>query len=90
MVIVSLTYVLPQLQHHAPGVLEVRSLALLAPSSRDPVFRQLAASSGTSSTSGWVAPITTLPVSPPPLEKGHEEGTIASVPKPKGKRRYKC
>ena len=57
---------------------------------RREVFRQLAASSGTSSTSGWVAPITTLPVSPPPLEKGHEEGTIASVPKPKGKRRYKC
>ena len=37
---------------------------------RREVFRQLAASSGTSSTSSWVAPITTLPVSPPPLERG--------------------
>ena len=52
---------------------------------RREVFRQLAASSGTSSTSGWVAPITTLPVSPPPLARGTEEGTTASVPKPKGK-----
>ena len=57
---------------------------------RREVFRQLAVTSGTGSTSGWVAPITTLPVSPPPLEKGNEEGTTASVPKPKGKRRYKC
>ena len=57
---------------------------------RQKVFRQLAASSGTSSTSGWVAPTTTLPVSPPPLVRGTEEGTNASVPKPKGKRRYKC
>ena len=57
---------------------------------RREVFRQLAASSGSSSTSGWVAPITTLPVSPPPLARGTEEGTTASVPKPKGKRRYKC
>ena len=57
---------------------------------RREVFQQLAASSGTSSTSGWVAPITTPPVSPPPLARGTEEGTTASVPRPKGKRRYKC
>ena len=57
---------------------------------RREVFRQLAATSGTGSTSGWVAPITTLPVSPPPLVRGTEEGTTASVPKPKGKRQYKC
>ena len=38
---------------------------------RREVFRQLAASSGTSSTSGWVALTITLPVSPPPLVRGH-------------------
>ena len=57
---------------------------------RREVFRQLAATSGTGSTSGWLAPTTTLPVSPPPLQRGNEEGTIESVPKPKGKRRWKC
>ena len=57
---------------------------------RREVYRQLAASSGSSSTSGWVAPTSTLPVSPPPLARGTEEGTLESVPKPKGKRRYKC
>ena len=33
------SYYLPQLQQHAPGVLGVRSLALLAPSSRDQLTR---------------------------------------------------
>ena len=57
---------------------------------RREVLRQLAATSGTASTSGWVAPIATLPVPPPPLERGTEEDTLQSVPKPKGKRRMKC
>ena len=94
-VIVVLICYLPQLQHHAFGASEVRSLALLGPSSLrpvDPVRRELyrrlaAASSGTSSTSGWVAPAATLPVSPPPLARGTEDGTSARVPRPKGKRR---
>ena len=56
----------------------------------DPVRRELfrrlaAAQSGSSYTSGWVAPSTTLPVSPPPLARGTEEGTSARVPRPKGK-----
>ena len=55
---------------------------------RREVYRQLAATSGTASTSGWVAPSTTLPVTPPPLEKGTEESALRIVPsKPKGKRK---
>ena len=57
---------------------------------RREVYRQLAAISGSSSSAGWVAPIATLPVTPPPLERGTEEGTLQSVPKRKGKRRIKC
>ena len=53
---------------------------------RREVYRQLAATSGTASTSGWVAPSTTLPVTPPPLERGTEESASRIVPsKPKGK-----
>ena len=55
---------------------------------RREVYRQLAANSGTASTSGWVAPSTTLPVTPPPLERGTEESTSSAVPsKIKGKRK---
>ena len=55
---------------------------------RREVYRQLAANSGTASTSGWVAPSTTLPVTPPPLERGTEESTSRVVPsKTKGKRK---
>ena len=57
---------------------------------RREVYRQLAAVSGASFSSGWVAPIATLPVTPPPLERGTEEGTLQSVSKRKGKRRMKC
>ena len=54
---------------------------------KERIVKQLAASSGSSSTSGWVAPTTTLPVSPPPLARGTEEGTLGSLPRPKGKQR---
>ena len=55
---------------------------------RREVFRQLAANHpDTASTSGWVAPSATLPVTPPPLQKGTEEGASPVVPsKAKGKR----
>ena len=60
------------------------------PISRE-VFRQLVAVTGLASSSGWVARTATLPVSPPPLQRGTEEGTPQSVPpKHKGKRRLKC
>ena len=59
----------------------------------DPVrreyYKQLAASCGSSSTSGWVTPTGTLPVSPPPLAKGTEEAS-GPVPRPKGRRWQKC
>ena len=55
---------------------------------RREVYRQLAANSGTASTFGWVAPSTTLPVTPPPLERSTEESTSSIVPsKIKGKRK---
>ena len=57
---------------------------------RREVYRQLAAVSGSASPAGWVAPTATLPVTPPPLERGTEEGTLQSVAKRKGKRRIKC
>ena len=47
---------------------------------RREVFRQLAANCGTTSTSGWVAPTTTLPTTPPPLERGTEERASRTVP----------
>ena len=58
---------------------------------RRELFRRLAAvPRGISSTSGWVAPAAPLPVSPPPLARGTEDGTSARVPVPKGKRSRKC
>ena len=55
---------------------------------RREVFRQLAAILGVASTSGWIAPSATLPVTPPPLQRGTEESTPRVVPsKTKGKRR---
>ena len=55
---------------------------------RREVFRLLAVSNSTASSSGWVAPTTTLVVTPPSLERGLEESasSILSLP-PKGKRR---
>ena len=47
---------------------------------RREIFRQLAVASGTSSTSGWVAPTTTLLTTPPPLERGTEERASRIVP----------
>ena len=47
---------------------------------RREVYRQLAATIGIASTSGWVAPSTTLPVTPPPLGKGTEESASKVVP----------
>ena len=85
----------PQLQHHALGALEVKSLTLRGPLSRIQLtlsdksclggWRQRRVAPV--SPQGWVAPSTTLPVSPPPLARGTEEGTSARVPRPKGKRR---
>ena len=87
MVIVCLAYCLPQLPHHAPGVLEAKSLASLAPLKLDQwtllgerFFRQLAENSGTVSTSDWVAPSAALPTTPPPLEKGTEECAARKLP----------
>ena len=55
---------------------------------RREVFRQLAVSSNTASSSGWVAPIATLAVTPPPLKRGLEESASLKLPlPPKGKRR---
>ena len=55
---------------------------------RREVFRQLADSSSTASSSGWVAPTATLAVTPPPLERGTEESATGQLPRPpKGKRR---
>ena len=55
---------------------------------RREVFRQLAANPDTASTSGWVAQSSTLPVMPPPLQKGTEESSTRVVPaKHKKKRR---
>ena len=55
---------------------------------RREVYQQLAANNSTASSSGWVAPSTTLAVTPPPLEKGTEESVPRIVPsKPKGKRK---
>ena len=90
-----LAYCLPQLPHHAPGVSEARSLALLVPFEARPVdpvrrevFRQLAETSGTASTSGWVAPSATLPTTPPPLERSTEKSASRTLPsKSKGKRK---
>ena len=55
---------------------------------RREVYRQLAANNSTASLSGWVAPSTTLSVTPPPLERGTEESAPSKVPsKIKGKRK---
>ena len=47
---------------------------------RREVYRQLAANNSTASSSGWVAPSTTLAVTPPPLEKGTEESAPIKCP----------
>ena len=60
-VIVVLICYLPQLQHHALGASEVRSLALLGPSSLD-----LWTLSGENCIGGWQQ----LPVTPVPLQAG--------------------
>ena len=58
---------------------------------RREVYRQLAAVPGSASYSGWVAPTATLPITPPPLQRGTEESTPRIVPpKRKGKQRFKC
>ena len=58
---------------------------------RPEVYRQPAAGSGSASSSGWVAPSATLPITPPPLQRGTEESTSRIVPSThKSKRRYKC
>ena len=55
---------------------------------RREVFRQLADSNSTASSSGWVAPTATLVVTPPPLERGLEKSASGQLPlPPKGKRR---
>ena len=55
---------------------------------RREVYRQLAVSSSSASSSGWVAPTATLAVTPPPLERGMEESATGQLPHPpKGKRR---
>ena len=61
MVIFVLVCYLPQLQHHALGALEVRSLALLGPSSLDQLTL-----SGENCTGGWQQ----LPVAPVPPQAG--------------------
>ena len=50
---------------------------------RRELYKQLAASSGSSSTSGWVAPTTTLPVSPPLWQEALRKALleVSQVPK---------
>ena len=55
---------------------------------RQEVFLQLAANRDTASTSGWVTPSATLPVTPPPLQKG-TEGSATRVVPTKHKRKRK-
>ena len=55
---------------------------------RREVFRQLADSNSTASSSGWVAPTVTLAVTPSPLERGLEKSSSGQLPlPPKGKSR---
>ena len=58
---------------------------------RREVYQQLAAVSGSASSSGWVEPSATLPITPPPFQRGTEESTSQiMLSTHKGKRRYKC
>ena len=92
MVIVVLTYYLPQHQHPAPGVLEIRSLALLDTYRADQqTTPERGPQEADSSTSPCNAPSVTPAATPHPLQRVIERCSPRAMPtKLKGKQWLQC